>query len=150
MNTLDDNIGRPDNVISTPELGRYAKMYASWGSFISIVSFIGMGIMILAGVMLLTLNQRLFGTTPAYDVVPTTVMGLIYIIFAAVFLIPAIRFFRSCGAARNAAQLNSIEEAQEAVRQLAKAVKFYGIFLAVYLGVAVFVMLAGMVFGIIA
>ncbi|MCV6604374.1 MAG: DUF5362 family protein [Porticoccaceae bacterium] len=98
-----------------------------WVTLISVLFFIGAGLMILSGVIMMVAGGAMGGAAGAAGVIGTGVMGFIYIVFALLYLFPALYLSRY--GSRIGALLNNPEESHlvEAIEQQRKFWKFSGV-----------------------
>jgi hypothetical protein len=96
MDTIND-LGQNTQVLEVTENAKkYLKTTSSWTTFMAILSFIGIGFMVLCGIIVLAAGSFLNGAN--YDAVPFSgfysFFGLFYIVLAAIMFFPALFLLR--------------------------------------------------------
>jgi membrane protein YqaA with SNARE-associated domain len=94
-----------------------------WVVFLSVMSFIGCGFMLLAGVGMMVVGAF----TPSSSPVPTAVLGLIYIPMAFLYIYPALKLWAFGGAITRLTASRSSADLEAALSQQKSFWKFLGI-----------------------
>lgn len=122
---------------------------AKWAKFISIVGFIGIGFLVLialfAGTFLSAMTSEMEGMPFGSGIF----ISVIYIIMAALYFFPILYLYRFSVKTQEALRLSNTQVLQEALENLKKHYKFYGILLIVALGFYALAFLFGIIGGII-
>jgi hypothetical protein len=114
----------------TPESVSYLLKAAKWGKFMAILGFIISGLLILGGITMSFVLNKVSGTD---ELVPIdmpfspAVLSVIYIIIAAIYLIPVIFLNTFSNNAIKAANLSSTEKMTISLRNLKNLFVFIGI-----------------------
>lgn len=122
-------------IVMTEEIKDYLLVTAKWSKFIAIIGFIGLGILILMGLLMmfgLSLFHRL--NTGGPFTVPAALYGLLYIIFAGVYVIPVLYLYRFAVSMKEGVLRNDEYEMTNGFLNLKKMSKFSGIMTIVILG----------------
>lgn len=141
MDTLDDHIQKSSNIFDSQEVLSSAQKFGKWGTFLSILQFIGSGFIFIAAIFMI-LGGAFDGT--AYGAGFGLGMAFVYIIIGVLSILPAIRFYRASRSALDAARMRDGKIATEALKNLASGVQILGIYAIIYIGFIVLFMLFGM------
>lgn len=124
-------------LIISSEIRQYLTTTSKWATFLAIIAFIGTGLLMSAGVMMSLLGgvlskigESASSTSPAISML-LPYLGVIYIIFAAVYLIPALYLYHFASKSKKALASNIQHELNESFRNLKRLFKFYGIMIIV-------------------
>lgn len=136
-----------------PNLGDSAVFYLSearkWAKFIAIISFIGIGMLVISG---LVMGLVLDSLTSAAGQAPMPFSGgffmVIYLAIAAVYFFPVYYLFRFSEAMGNALASGSEEVMTSAFGYLKSHYKFIGILMIVSMALGVLLMIGAMLAGI--
>lgn len=119
----------------TSESITYLLKAAKWGKFLSILGFIVCGLLIAGGIaMTFVLNMVSEDMIPLDMPFPPTILAFIYIIFAAVYLIPVIFLNSFSNNAIKAVNLSSTENMTTSIKSLKNLFVFVGISTVVLIG----------------
>ena len=94
-----------------------------WVMFLSIISFIGSGLMLLGGVSMIALGAL----APSGSPVPTAALGAVYIPMAALYIYPALKLWGFSGAIGRLLASRSNMDLEAALGQQKSFWKFAGI-----------------------
>ncbi|MGV6860224.1 MAG: DUF5362 family protein [Putridiphycobacter sp.] len=106
---------------------------AKWGKFLSIVGFIGLGLMLLGAISVFSVGSNVrspFGPNPA-------IIGVTYLIFVILYFFPIYYLFQFSAKIKEAVSGNNSLSLQEGFNFLAKQYKFVGILTIVVLSIYV-------------
>ncbi|SFD24952.1 DUF5362 family protein [Algibacter pectinivorans] len=107
----------------------YLNETAKWTYFLSILGFIGIGFMVLGGIgVSLYTGMNQLGGTGAYGLGYSAGVGIVYIIFALVYLFPVLYLFKFSNKMRQALKLKNNEAFKMAFLNLKSHYKYMGIF----------------------
>jgi len=121
-NTLNDS-----NLIITEEVRAYLATAGKWSFFLSIVGFIYIAFIIIAGIFMLALTPMMSQyQNPALPISMTTV-GILYFVIGIVYIFPMYYTFRFGEKVKAAIQDNDQLELDESFRNLKRLFKFVGI-----------------------
>ena len=119
----------------TETMVKYLKETAPWLRFLGILSFIGCGFMLLAGVGFMIAMPFLAGLNNLYSGLMGSSMGVIYIILGIIMFVPA-RFTYNFGAKiRSYLQSNNEQDLEMAFKNNKSLWKFNGILCIIYLAI---------------
>jgi Family of unknown function (DUF5362) len=114
------------------------KESAKWCKFLAIIGFVGVGLMVIAGLSIGTI----MGALSAYGgagmgTLPTTFLTVIYIAFAALYFFPVLYLYRYATGMKNAIATNNGSLLTESLINLKSHHKFLGVMMAVILSIYV-------------
>ena len=115
------------NLVITNEVKVYLATAGKWSFFLSIVGFIYIAFIIIAGIFMLALTPMMSEyQNPALPISMTTV-GILYFIIGIVYIFPMYYTFRFGEKVKIAVQENNQAELDESFRNLKRLFKFLGI-----------------------
>ncbi|MDP4292791.1 MAG: hypothetical protein Q8908_17045 [Bacteroidota bacterium] len=129
----------------TEESIGYLNTVAKWTKFFAVLGFVGVGLMILIGLSMgiifsLLNNSEAFSQIP----IPTHFLGFIYIVIAAVYLMPVIYLNNFSNNLTNAISMRNTDMLTVAFYNLKRHFKFMGIMTIVMI-ISYFVLIIGVV-----
>ncbi len=107
----------------------YLNETRKWTNFLSIVGFVGIGFMVLAGLFAGSLLSNL----PNAEQLPSGFFGFFYVIIAALYFFPIYYLFKFSSNMKMGIQLRNEAHIEEAFSNLKSHYKFMGILMAVIL-----------------
>lgn len=120
---------------------------AKWSKLIAILGFIGIGLIMLAGIFSSLFLSALSGTASNYEFISGGVVGFIYLLTGAIYIVPILYLYRFAENLRLALNTQSQETLNHSFEYLKKHYKFLGIIaiaiIALYALIFVFVLLFG-------
>lgn len=141
---IDDNFG--GSVLNT-EIKSYLAETAKWGYFLSIVGFIGIGLMVLAGLFMGTFMSTLGASAGAMGLISPMFITVLYLILAAVYFFPVLYLYKFSTQMKVALRSDNESELTSAFQNLKSLYKFMGILTAVVLGIYALLFVFGMIGG---
>jgi len=135
----------PKKLEITTEIGEQLKRAGGWAMFLSILGFVAVGFMVMAGVVVSIVFAALPGDLTNALPFPSFLLGLIYLVFAAVYLIPVLYLFRFSNGIKKAVQQSDQDQLGKAFTNLKAHYRFFGI-LTIAMIVLYFVFLFVMIF----
>jgi hypothetical protein len=93
-----------------------------WAKFLAICSFVGLGMMVLAGVAMLILQFE-----RQANGLSTVIMGLFYILMAVIYFFPAVYLYRFATASADAIEKLNEDTLEEGLENLKSLFRFTGI-----------------------
>jgi len=134
--------------ITMESLG-YLNTAAKWAKFLAILGFIGIGFMVLAGsgITVFTAFSGVMKTT-SYFPFPMGFLGLIYVIFAAVYVMPVIYLNNFSNNITKAVAFRETAILTEALLSLKSHLKYIGIMTIVIIATYIVVMIGVMIFAV--
>ena len=132
----------------TETMVKYLKETAPWLRFIGIISYIGCGITVFAGVGFMVAMPFLSGFSDLYTGLLGSSMGILYIILGAIMFFPA-RFTYNFGAKiRSYIQSNNEFDLELALKNNKSLWKFYGILCIIYIAIIPVAIIIGIIFAV--
>ncbi len=132
----------------------FVQEIAKWAYFLSIIGFIGIGLLLLIAVFAGTIFSAMGSTMPgmgAYGGSFGAAMGAIYFLMAAFYFFPVYYLFKFSSSAKKAFRDNDSEALTSSFGYLKSHYKFIGILmivlLAIYALIFVFAVLGGLMAG---
>lgn len=131
-----------------PAILGFLKETSTWTYFLSILGFIGIGLMILGGLFFsLALNLMPGGNPYSGLGVDMSYFGMIYVVIALFYFFPVLYLFNFSRKMKSALSSNNNDELTAAFSNLKSHYKFIGIFtiviISIYVLIFVFAMIAG-------
>ncbi len=124
----------PAPPVITSAMMEYLKQTKPWVRFISILMFIGTGFLLLAGLIFMlgaSVMSSRFGST--FGGVPAAVVGLVYVVLGALYIIPAVFLFRYAAGIQKALTVDLMSGVEEALRSQKSFWRFVGILMVIML-----------------
>lgn len=123
----------------------FLKEISKWANFLSILGFIGLGLMVVVGVFVgffSSLND--IGGDFAYGLGYSMGVGLFYAIIALVYFFPILYLYKFSKKIKYALAHSNNEDFKTAFKNLKSHYKFMGIFAIVIIGLYVLIFIGGM------
>jgi len=114
----------------SPAVQSYLLETAKWGKFLSILGFIGCGLMLIVAFLFPAMMSAVpTPTRQGAQITGTvgTVMTIVYIVFAILFFFPCLYLYRFSVKAQSSLRAISQEQFEESLMNLKSTFKFYGI-----------------------
>jgi hypothetical protein len=147
METQQENLTNPELKVTTSS--RDFLLYASkWSNFLAILSFIGIGLMVLGGLMVTIIGTSFssFQTSAA----PMGLFGLIYLLLALLYFFPTLYLFNFSQNIQNALTKSNQQNLDLGFENLKSFFKFIGVFtiitISLYILLIVFVVINAILF----
>jgi len=103
----------------------YLNTTAKWATFLAILGFIGSGILVFVGVIMLVISPMMkSGSSFGF---PTGVLGLIYLPLAVLYAFPSYYLYSFATKIKSALYNNRQAELDESLKNLKRTFKFLGI-----------------------
>lgn len=135
-----------------PNLSDSAMFYLAearrWAKFISIIGFIGIGMMVLAGLFMGFMMDAITAMSPQPMPFPSGVFTTFYIILALVYFFPVYYLYKFSEEMKNALDLGREENLTGAFRWLKSHYKFIGILIIILLAFSILAFFAAILAGI--
>lgn len=109
---------------------------AKWSKFYAVLSFIGVAICVLMGILLLVSGHFISQLEPELSVAMLAPLGLVYIVMGGVLVMPALYLWQFSQKAEQAIANNNTEMMEQALNRMKSYWKFMGIFTIVMLAVS--------------
>lgn len=139
---IDDNFG---GSTLNSEIKSYLAETAKWGYFLSIVGFIGIGFMVLAGLFMGSFMSTL--GMGAAGMINPAIFTVMYLIFAALYFFPVLYLFKFSTKMKVALRSDNEAELTTSFQNLKSLYKFMGILTAIILGLYALIFVFGMISG---
>ena len=139
---IDDNFG---GSTLNSEIKSYLAETAKWGYFLSIVGFIGIGFMVLAGLFIGTFMSTLGMAELA--LFNPAILTVTYLIIAVLYFFPVLYLFRFSSRMKVALRSDDEAELTNSFQNLKSLYKFMGILTAIFLGFYALMFVFGMISG---
>ena len=114
----------------------YLQTAASWSKFLAILSFVGLAIAALAGIVMIPFGSYVSSYAQLPFLLPS--MGSVYIMLAVIMFFPTLFLYRFSQKTTKALAINNATELEEAFNFIKRYWKFKGILAIIYLGWIVF------------
>jgi len=137
MNEINDRVGSVSNEESltlSPAGVGYLLETAKWTKFLSILGFIGIGLMVIGGLVVSTTMSQFAGGQAA-------VMGVVYVIMSAIYFFPILYLYKFSNDLKEALNRSNGSQLELALGNLKSHYKFIGILTIVLLGIYLLVFL---------
>jgi len=125
----------------------YLQETAKWGKFLSIVGFIGCGLMVVLGIFSGSLFSNLQKYNRAYQ--NTEHLGgillIIYVLLGIAYFFPCLFLYRYSENMQGALRQNDVSTLTTSFRNLKSLFKYYGIFTIVILGFYALAIIVGVI-----
>jgi len=122
---MNESIEQEASLAITLDGSSYLTSTAKWATFLSILGFIGTGIMVFAGITMMIISpMSKLGSPFGF---PLTLLGLLYIVLAVLYFFPAYYLYNFARKSKVALYNNDQEELDESLMNLKKTFKFLGI-----------------------
>jgi hypothetical protein len=109
----------------------FMRETVKWAKFLAICSFVGLGLMVLAGVVFLFLSVSV--PVPSETKLSTSILGILYILIAALYFFPAIYLYRFATASAEAINTLNDDTLEEGLENLKSLFRFTGILMIIVL-----------------
>lgn len=145
-------IDLPEKRVSlTGESLTYLKETSGWGTFLAIVGFCYVALLICLGLFAGSIFGAMAGEeNPAMGGAMSFIMGGVYVAIGVLYIFPSLYLYRFSQEVKNALSRNNTEALTKAMGNLKSLFKFLGILTAIGIGLMILAMLsvgAGSMFG---
>lgn len=120
----DENGLHNEQLILTAESVSYLQKIAKWTTFFSIVGFVFIGIMVVLGLVMTIFMTSVFAAAGKPQM---AYIGLLYVVFATIYIIPVIYLYRFSTIAKKAIRNSDMNDITIALKNLKSHFKFMGI-----------------------
>lgn len=143
METLDKDFSSSDLVITT-ESKNYLLFAAKWASFLSIIGFITLGLMILGGLLMFAIGSSFSRIGAGAQI---GVLAFVYIGMAVIYFFPIYYLFLFGQKIKKAVKSTDQNDLEAGFENLKSCFKFLGIFTIVILSLYILMFLVAIVAG---
>ncbi len=128
------------NLEITGDINAHLTEAGKWGSFLAILGFVFIGLMVMVGfvvsIVFAFLPSAALGGSPDFPF-PTFLFGLIYVVMGALYFLPLLYLFRFSSRVKQALKYQSQEKLSSAFQNLKAHYRFIGILMIVILALYV-------------
>ena len=143
METIDKDFSNSDLVIST-QSKNFLKYAAKWASFLAIVGFLTLGLLVLIGIVMLLIGSQVSGVLGG---APIALFSVIYIGMAVLYFFPIYYLFLFGQKIKKAVKSTNQNELDAGFENLKSCFKFLGIFTLVILSLYILMFLVAILAG---
>lgn len=142
---LDSNISQGESALTTNSLN-YLTETAKWAKFLSILGFIGLGLMIIGALFGLLMGNSLGGAMSAMggNGPSLQIMSLLYLVIAALYFFPIYYLYNFAVKMKESLTNSDSMTMESAFENLKSHYKFMGIFAIVILSLYVLMFIFGL------
>ncbi len=144
MDVLEENMQVNNSLIINNEVKDYVLQIAKWAKFLSIIGFVGLGLMLIGGLSVITIGNTVstFNRTPSP--VPFALLGLIYLVLSVFYFFPVYYLYKSSVGLKKGISSNSQDSFTDGFKNLKAHYKFIGITMIVVLSIYALIFVFGM------
>jgi len=142
METIDKQFSSTELNISNQSKG-YLLEAAKWANFLAIVGFVGLGLMVLLGLVVMLLGTSMPGFSAGGAQIG--VLGIIYLVMAAIYFFPTLYLYRFAQKMKVALNSTSQDNLELGFENLKSFYKFIGIFMIVIISIYVLAFIIGII-----
>lgn len=129
-----------------PAILGFLKETSTWTYILSIIGFIGIGLMILAGIIFSITMGGMLGGNPYESLgIDISYFGMIYILLGLIYFLPVLYLFNFSRKMKRALSLNTNEDLTAAFSNLKSHYKFLGVFTIVIISLYVLIAVIAMI-----
>lgn len=139
METFDTNLQSSNSISINDEIKDYFMESAKWAKFLSILGFVGLGLMVLISIVMIIFGA-LFNNYSNRGAQPALI-AIIYIIMAVVYYFPIKNLYQFANGVKRGINANEQESFTAAIRNLKSHYKFIGILSIVIVSLYLFILL---------
>ena len=145
MENFDNPATSSSNVNNTPMINDQIRNHlletSKWMKFLSIIGFIGLGLMVIAALVILVAGSSFESLSGAAG--GTFFIALIYLLMAVLYFFPVLYLFKSATGLKNGLIGNNNDQLVSGFENLKSHYKFVGIFMIVILSIYALVFVLG-------
>lgn len=131
-----------------PVILGFLKETSTWTYILSIIGFIGVGLMFLAGIIFSITMGGILGDNPYQNLgIDMSYFGIIYIVMGLIYFFPIMYLFNFSRKMKRALSLNNNEDLSAAFSNLKSHYRFLGIFTIVIISLYVLIIVVAMIAG---
>lgn len=144
MDVLEENMFTGSSLSVDNDVKNYLLETAKWAKFLSIVGFVILGIIFIAGLFVMMLGNTISSMTrQPVTPVPFAVIGFIYIVMVIVYFFPILFLYKSAVGLKNGIHSNNQEIFKNGLQNLKAHYKFIGILTIIVLSLYILMALFG-------
>jgi hypothetical protein len=126
----------------------FLRESAKWSKFLAIIGFVGIGLMVLAGIFMGTVMSFLPMGNTSSETVPFGIISFLYIIMAALYFFPVYYLFKYATGIKNALNAKNNDLLADGFSYLKSHHKFLGIMMIVLLSLYAIILVGVVVSGV--
>lgn len=126
----------------------FLRESAKWSKFLAIIGFVGIGLMVLAGIFMGTVMSFLPMGNTSGETVPFGIISFLYIIMAALYFFPVYYLFKYATGIKNALNTKNSDLLADGFGHLKSHHKFLGIMMIVLLSLYAIILVGVVVSGV--
>lgn len=131
-----------------PTILGFLKETSTWTYFLSILGFIGIGLMVLVGIFFSVAMGNMSGGNPYESLgMDMSYFGLIYIVLGLIYFFPILYLFNFSRKMKSALSSNNNDELTAAFSNLKSHYKYAGIFTIVVISLYILILIIAMIAG---
>jgi hypothetical protein len=143
MENLDSDMPRESSSFMNNQIKAYLMETAKWGTFLSIMGFILIGLMVVMAIFVMTAGASL-PSIPEFNI-SMGLFGIIYIIVAAIFFFPTYYLFLFSSKAKEGLRLQNEQALTAAFQNLKSVFKFWGIYTIILISLYVLIFVVAII-----
>ncbi len=147
-NTLleqNSNEKQSTNYLLVDESVNYLNQTRKWTMFLSVLGFVGIGFLILAGFIMMFMGTAMSQQIPSSVPFNFGYLGVIYLVLGAVYFIPIYYLFTFSNKMRNALYANDMDILTSAFKYLRNYYRFIGVVTIVLISLYILIMIAAVI-----
>lgn len=145
MEILDDNAHKNEGLHFSHEIRNYLTETAKWGKFLSILGFIGIGLMVLGSLLISTVFSYVFAA--ASFPMPSFAITVIYLLVALLCFFPVYYLYNFSTKMQASLKMDDQSALTSSFQNLKSHYRFIGILMIVILSLYALLFIIGIVFG---
>lgn len=142
MDITNTNLEINSSVIFSDQIKKHLIETSKWSKFLSILGFIGLGLMVLGAIAILVVGVS-FGSFMgggASGALGASMIALLYLVMAIIYFFPCYYLFKSSTGIQNGIYSNNQEQLNSGFENLKSHYKFIGIMMIVVLSMYILIM----------
>lgn len=149
MEVLEDNVYAGSSLAVDNDVKSFLLETAKWAKFIAIVGFVGLGLMVLGGLVVMIMGNTISTMGGRGSSVPIAFMGFVYLLMAVLYFFPILYLYRAAVGLKNGINSNNQETFKNGFENFKSHYKFIGILLIVVLSLYVLLIVFAGVMGVV-
>lgn len=138
----------------TPEIKSFLRETAKWAKFLSIAGFISVALIAILGISISLFSSAVLSNLDeaSSELVPKGMfgaVGFIYLVIALIYLMPINYMYKFSSKMKIALANDDQNQLSESFRNLKSLYKFFGIFVAIFIGMYVLIFAIAIIAGLV-
>lgn len=142
MESIDENFAEGEMKLSTESLENL-RLTARWTQFLSIVGFIGLGLMILGALVLVTVNNSVSSFSRYNSDMDMSTLAIVYFVMGVIYFFPIYYLYQFSLKMKRSIDSKDSVTFTEATRFLKSHYQFVGILAIIIISLYILLILAG-------